>query len=141
MLPGVVPFPPEFAQRYRDKGYWLDKPLREEFAPIFAKYADRVFLIDGARQWTYGEIDRLTDLIEKPAPLPRAALDAVKIDPTDPCIFQLSGGTTGIPKLIPRSHNDYAYNSKTASIVCGVTGVSVLLLMLPIAHNLPLACP
>src|SRR3954462_3326864 len=61
MLPGVVPFPAEFAQRYRDKGYWLHKPLREEFAPLFKRYADRVFLIDGARQFTYGEIDRLTD--------------------------------------------------------------------------------
>jgi 2,3-dihydroxybenzoate-AMP ligase len=38
--------------------------------------------------------------------------------PADPCIFQLSGGTTGIPKLIPRTHNDYAYNSKTAAPVC-----------------------
>src|SRR6185295_10570157 len=52
-----------------------------------------------------------------------------------------SGGTTGIPKLIPRTHNDYAYNSKTAAAVCGVTQDSVLLLALPIAHNLPLACP
>src|SRR6185295_11133350 len=50
-------------------------------------------------------------------------------------------GTTGIPKLIPRTHNDYAYNSKTAAPVCGVTKDSTLLLALPIAHNLPLACP
>ena len=28
-----------------------------------------------------------------------------------------------------------------ASKVCGVSGDSVLLLVLPIAHNLPLACP
>jgi 2,3-dihydroxybenzoate-AMP ligase len=83
----------------------------------------------------------LPELIERKAKLPASAIDAVKIDPTDPCVFQLSGGTTGVPKLIPRTHNDYAYNSKTASKVCGVTGDSVLLLMLPIAHNLPLACP
>jgi 2,3-dihydroxybenzoate-AMP ligase len=84
---------------------------------------------------------RLQDLIEKPSRLERQALREVSIDPEDPCIFQLSGGTTGIPKLIPRTHNDYAYNSKTAAPVCGVTGDSVLLLALPIAHNLPLACP
>ena len=52
----------------------------------------------------------LVDLIERPAALPRSALADVRIDPTDPCIFQLSGGTTGIPKLIPRTNNDYAYN-------------------------------
>ena len=83
----------------------------------------------------------LQELIAKPAKLPASELAKLKLDPTDPCIFQLSGGTTGIPKLIPRTHNDYAYNSKAAAQVCGVTGESVLLLALPIAHNLPLACP
>ena len=65
----------------------------------------------------------------------------MRIDPTDPAIFQLSGGTTGIPKLIPRTHNDYAYNSKVAAEVCEIKADSILLLVLPIAHNLPLACP
>ena len=83
----------------------------------------------------------LRDLINKPATLPVSALTQIKIDPLDPCIFQLSGGTTGIPKLIPRTNNDYAYNSKVAAQVCEVTQDSVLLLVLPIAHNLPLACP
>ena len=36
MLEGVVPFPPEFAKKYREKGYWLDKSLAQEFEPIFA---------------------------------------------------------------------------------------------------------
>jgi 2,3-dihydroxybenzoate-AMP ligase len=87
-----------------------------------------------------GEVS-LTELIEKAPTLPKSALTDIRIDPTDPAIFQLSGGTTGVPKLIPRTHNDYAYNSKAAAPVCGVTGDSVLLLVLPIAHNLPLACP
>ena len=241
-LPGVVPFPPEFAKRYREKGYWQDKSLAQEFAAVFKKYKSKIALIDGDRQYTYGDIDGITDnlalnllelglkpldrvvpvlpniaefvllyfalqkisgipiaalvthrfaeinqfvqlsgattvvyperqsdfefepmikrvqaenphlrfcislprlkeLIDRPAQRPRSELQRIKIDPTDPCIFQLSGGTTGIPKLIPRTHNDYAYNSKTAAPVCGVTGDSVLLLALPIAHNLPLACP
>jgi 2,3-dihydroxybenzoate-AMP ligase len=83
----------------------------------------------------------LLDLIERPAKSDRSALAKLKIEPTDPCIFQLSGGTTGIPKLIPRTNNDYAYNSKVASEVCELNQDSVLLLVLPIAHNLPLACP
>ena len=249
MLEGVVPFPPEFAARYRAKGYWQDKSLRDEFAPVFHKFGPRVCVIDRDRQITYAELDALStnlalnllelgfkpldrvvltlpnvaefvilyfalqkigcipiaalathrynevsqfvrlaqavacayperqsdfefgpmvrrvreespcckfaltlgkpapdeislpDLIARKAKLPASELEKIQIDPTDPCIFQLSGGTTGVPKLIPRTHNDYAYNSKTASKVCGVTGDSVLLLMLPIAHNLPLACP
>src|ERR1041384_3390560 len=60
-LPGVVPFPPEFAAKYRAKGYWQDKTLAQEFAAVFRKYADRVALIDGDRQFTYADVDRITD--------------------------------------------------------------------------------
>ncbi len=241
MLEGVVPFPPEFAKRYRAKGYWRDKSLALEFAVCFETFRDRSFLVDGERQYTYDELDRLSsdlainllDLGLKPLdrvvptlpncaefvilyfalqkigcipiaalvthryaeisqfvrlsaaamcvyperqgdfefepmvqrvkaengslkfsislPALRSLIDkparksdvvaGIKIDPAEPCIFQLSGGTTGVPKLIPRTHNDYAYNSRLAVEVCGVTGNSVLLLALPIAHNLPLACP
>jgi 2,3-dihydroxybenzoate-AMP ligase len=83
----------------------------------------------------------LRALIDKPAQRPADDWRHIPIAPTDPCIFQLSGGTTGIPKLIPRTNNDYAYNSKVASEVVQVGPDSVLLLVLPIAHNLPLACP
>src|SRR3954468_15292873 len=61
MLDGVVPFPLDYAKRYREKGYWQDKSLAQEFADVFAKYKDRVVLIDGARQYTYAELDRVTD--------------------------------------------------------------------------------
>ena len=83
----------------------------------------------------------LTDLIETPARRPASDLDAIAIDSTDPALFLLSGGTTGIPKLIPRTHNDYAYNSRMAASVCAIDESSVLLDVLPIGHNLPLACP
>src|SRR5207302_2282219 len=63
------------------------------------------------------------------------------INPCDPCCFQLSGGTTGIPKLIPRTHNDYAFNSKLATTVTDIRDGDVLLDILPSSHNLPLACP
>ena len=249
MLPGFVPFPPEFAALYRQKGYWQDKSLAQEFDAVFKRFADRTVLIDGDRSFTYREMDAVTtnlalnlleiglqpldrvvptlpnvhefvllyfalqkmgaipiaalvthryaeisqfvdlsgattcvypetsgdfsfspiidriaaenaslkirivlgtakpgehslrDLIDRPAKLPLSRLTDIRIDPTDPCIFQLSGGTTGIPKLIPRTNNDYAYNSKVAASVCEVDAESVLLLVLPIAHNLPLACP
>lgn len=68
-------------------------------------------------------------------------LAALVIDPDDPAVFQLSGGTTGIPKLIPRTHNDYEFNSRLAVSVCDVRPDDCLLDVLPIAHNLPLACP
>src|ERR1700719_1443480 len=61
MLQGVVPFPPEFAERYRDRGYWSDKSLADEFRVVFKRYGDRVALIGGDRAITYAELDRLSD--------------------------------------------------------------------------------
>ena len=61
MLEGVVPFPPEFAAQYRAKGYWRDQTIRDEFAVVWTRYADRVALVDGERQYTYADIDRISD--------------------------------------------------------------------------------
>src|SRR2546426_2496736 len=63
MLEGVVPFPPDFAQRYREKGYWQDRSLAEEFAAGFDRFKERIFLVDQDREYTYGEIDRLSDTL------------------------------------------------------------------------------
>jgi 2,3-dihydroxybenzoate---[aryl-carrier protein] ligase len=83
----------------------------------------------------------LTDLIERRSNRSPVDLRTITIDAEDPAVFQLSGGTTGVPKLIPRTHNDYIYNSELAAAVTGVDSDSVLLNVLPLAHNLPLACP
>jgi 2,3-dihydroxybenzoate-AMP ligase len=60
VLQGVVPFPPEFARRYRERGYWQDKSLAEEFKVVFDRYRGRVAVIDRDRSFTYDEIDRLS---------------------------------------------------------------------------------
>src|SRR5260221_9810619 len=61
MLRGVAPFPPQFAARYRAKGYWQDKTLAAEFSLVFEKYRTRTALIDGDRHFTYRQVDELTD--------------------------------------------------------------------------------
>jgi 2,3-dihydroxybenzoate-AMP ligase len=71
----------------------------------------------------------------------RARLDAAAPSPDSPALFLLSGGTTGLPKLITRTHNDYAYNVKATSVPTGVTEDTVYLGTLPASHNFPLACP
>ena len=227
-LDGVVPFPPEFAQRYRERGYWQDRTLDQAFDELFARHRDRTALHSGGEEITYRELrDRSTSLagalhdlglqpldrvvlhlpngpeflylyfaLQKLGVVPILALaphrrleidffvrlaDAVAyfgtdpvlaaevqaanaclrhvvmldelramrgaepphvdIDPTDPCVLLLSGGTTGIPKLIPRTHNDYLYNSYAAAAVQEITPESCQLSVLPLAHNMPLACP
>ena len=255
-IEGVTPFPREYAERYREKGYWEDRPLIDHYLEAFAKWPERMAIIDDHETITYAQLAQraertarsLLDLglqpgdrivvqlpntvlfaslyvalqhvgivpimalpshryreveqfvrlsgavaVASPAKArdtdfrsiftriaaqhpslrwhivqgepqdpatqedvvrleslhvaePRTSADRLAelrsaIDPEHPAVFQLSGGTTGIPKLIPRSHNDYAFNSKLAGSVCDVRGGDVLLDVLPVSHNLPLACP
>jgi 2,3-dihydroxybenzoate---[aryl-carrier protein] ligase len=248
-LPGVTPFPPEFAARYRAAGYWEDRPQGAFYDEVFARHGDRTAIVDGEQTVSYAElrqrVDRLArhllelgvrpldrfvmqlpnmpefvylyfalqrvgaipimalashrwsevsafvelagargyvvpgrrdgfdfaelagrlrsrfpgldlvlsaggtfpgataveDLLGREPASPASALDQVAVDPDEPCVFQLSGGTTGVPKLIPRTHNDYVYNTKAAVAVNDVRPDDCLLVTLPIAHNFPLACP
>ncbi|WDF42364.1 AMP-binding protein [Streptomyces sp. T12] len=71
----------------------------------------------------------------------RARLDAAAPDSRDVAVFLLSGGTTGLPKLIARTHDDYAYNARASAEVSAVDHESVYLVSLPAGHNFPLACP
>ncbi|HET6626873.1 MAG TPA: (2,3-dihydroxybenzoyl)adenylate synthase [Nocardioidaceae bacterium] len=59
----------------------------------------------------------------------------------DVAVFLLSGGTTGLPKLIARTHDDYEYNARGSAEVCGFDEDTVYLVSLPAGHNFPLACP
>ena len=71
----------------------------------------------------------------------RARLDAAAPAPRDVAVFLLSGGTTGLPKLIARTHDDYAYNARASAEVAAVGPDTVYLVTLPAGHNFPLACP
>ncbi|MFJ2079551.1 (2,3-dihydroxybenzoyl)adenylate synthase [Streptomyces anulatus] len=61
--------------------------------------------------------------------------------PDDLAFLQLSGGSTGIPKLIPRTHDDYIYSLWGSNEICAVDERSVYLCVLPAAHNFPLSSP
>ena len=62
-------------------------------------------------------------------------------DPGSPAVLLVSGGTTGTPKLIPRTHDDYVFNATASAEVCRLTADDVYLAVLPAGHNFPLACP
>ena len=89
-----------------------------------------------------GQVD-LTALCAEPA---EAATDRARWDADQPgsrtvAVFLLSGGTTGLPKLIARTHDDYAYNARASAELCGLGPDTVYLGTLPASHNFPLACP
>ncbi|GAB7025434.1 (2,3-dihydroxybenzoyl)adenylate synthase [Geotalea toluenoxydans] len=248
---GFIDWPEDFAQRYRDAGYWRDQTIGEVLAESFGRFADRTALIaeDGTR-YTYADLERLSTrlalhfnhlglqpydrvihqipnspvsvltflgllkagavpvmtlpphreaevghfaklsgargyaiasqvrefdfqalagTIQEQNPslefvlvtggMPRPgyqSIDAMLLDhieeradstslprpdPDFPAVLLLSGGTTGIPKLIPRTHNDYAYNFLRCAEVCGLDGETSVLVAVPQAHNFALACP
>jgi mycobactin salicyl-AMP ligase len=79
-----------------------------------------------------------SQLRDHPGP---AGLPAPPPDPESPALLLVSGGTTGIPKLIPRTHNDYLLNATASAQLCRLNADDVYLAVLPAGHNFPLACP
>lgn len=63
------------------------------------------------------------------------------VDTSAPALLLVSGGTTGLPKLIARTHDDYVYTAVASAQACHVTADDVYLVALPAGHNFPLACP
>jgi 2,3-dihydroxybenzoate---[aryl-carrier protein] ligase len=61
--------------------------------------------------------------------------------PSDVAFLQLSGGSTGKPKLIPRTHDDYLYSVRASAEICRLDAESVYLAVLPVGHNFPLSSP
>ncbi|MDR6236203.1 (2,3-dihydroxybenzoyl)adenylate synthase [Pseudomonas oryzihabitans] len=55
--------------------------------------------------------------------------------------FQLSGGSTGTPKLIPRTHNDYYYSLRRSVEICQLSPATRFLCALPAGHNYTLSSP
>lgn len=76
-----------------------------------------------------------TELSEAP---PREFADP---DPEGVAFLQLSGGSTGLSKLIPRTHDDYLYSVRESARICALRPDSVYLAALPVAHNYPLSSP
>jgi len=252
MLEGFVPYPEPFVRKYKEKGYWVDKTLGEEFDEFVSKYSDRVALAHNgqhvsyremgekvnrlalhfinvglrtydrmilqlpnepefvycyfaavkigvipilalpahreaeisffaqfakarahmipsrAKEFSHQEMSRgirkksptleftfvsgdgvdkdflsieslLDDRIEERVPL--ESLKEHRPDPMEPGVFQLSGGTTGVPKIIPRTHNDYCVNFKGVAEITRVTQNSVMGIAIPVSHNFALNCP
>jgi 2,3-dihydroxybenzoate-AMP ligase len=73
--------------------------------------------------------------------VPTVSLSACRPAPSASAVFQLSGGTTGLPKVIPRTHDDYLYNSLAFATATEFDGDGTMLISVPVAHNFPLACP
>lgn len=86
------------------------------------------------------QIDPSTSLSQTMV-IPPADAERPMVSADDLACFQLSGGTTGTPKLIPRRHRDYLCNIRAAVKSCHFDTSTVYLVVLPMGHNFPMACP
>ncbi|GGO10070.1 2,3-dihydroxybenzoate-AMP ligase [Microbispora rosea subsp. aerata] len=85
-----------------------------------------------------GEAEEFTPLSE----LARSDLrELAPVDASEVALLLLSGGTTGTPKLIPRTHDDYAYNIFECARVVAFDDSGVYLAANPVPHNAALGCP
>jgi 2,3-dihydroxybenzoate-AMP ligase len=88
-------------------------------------------------------LTRLEDLGRDTDPArAREAVEAVQagLDPDDVAVFQLSGGTTGVPKVIPRRHAEYWYNARAYAARLGWDEHTRVAHLIPIIHNAGIVC-
>lgn len=82
----------------------------------------------------------LAELMESDLDAARARLAGLTQDPFQVAAFQLSGGTTGVPKIIPRIHAEYLYNMRQVAAFKGWTAEDRIFVPMPFAHNLNMGC-
>lgn len=251
MLAGCIPWPEDFAQRYRQAGYWEGLTLGDMLARTTARLPDKVALVAGEVRQTYRDLDRLSArlaaglLQQGIRPLDRVVLQLpnipefvhyylalvrigaipvmalrahrhtevrhfirasgavayvvpdeahkfdyrtmatamqnefpvlrtvvvvgdpaagqighrhlldsagsdeaiaahladVHVDAGEVATMLLSGGTTSLSKLIPRTHQDYVLNARLCGKAAGFDESTVFMAILPLGHNYNLASP
>ncbi|HVJ90229.1 MAG TPA: AMP-binding protein [Labilithrix sp.] len=111
-----------------DEAFGFDyRPLARAMRDAEGSTLRHVFVVGDAQELTsYAELDA-----------PPRSLPAVPA--SEVALLQLSGGSTGTPKLIARTHDDYLYSVRTSAPICGLTDRSVYLAALPGAHNFTLS--
>lgn len=60
-LAGCPTWPEEFAQRYRDAGYWIGETFGRFLTDRAAEHPDRTAIIDGDRRLSYSDLSDLAD--------------------------------------------------------------------------------
>lgn len=105
--------------------------LARELCIAVPEIAHVIIAEDGEAQ----EYTALSTLCGNPETLPKDP------DPQAVAFLQISGGSTGLSKLIPRTHDDYIYSFRASNELCNITRQSVYMVALPAAHNFPMSSP
>lgn len=88
------------------------------------------------------DFNRLEDLIDR-ASLNKSSLrsiDSQRPDPMEVSIIIPTGGTTGLPKAVPRTHNDFIANVEYHSKAWEITSEDTILTVAPVSHGQGMLC-
>ena len=155
---GVIPVMALPAHRRHEVGHWIEHAgAVAHFIPAATQKFDyvamarslaadhagiRYIVTAGPAGAGVTAVEALRDLGRKSGQQSGAASIALPEPAADEvALMLLSGGTTGMPKLIPRTHDDYVYNATQTGATAGFGPDTVFLAVLPMAHNYTLACP
>ena len=85
---------------------------------------------------------RMEDLAGKGAPNPgdSDALAARRPDPMEVAQIMPTGGTTGLPKAAPRTHNSFLCNAEYHSLAWEITSQDTVLTIAPVSHAQGMFC-
>jgi 2,3-dihydroxybenzoate-AMP ligase len=86
------------------------------------------------------DVDSLSSVIDVDEARELVAAIQAGIDPDSVAVLQLSGGTTGVPKVIPRLHAEYWYNARAYADRLGWDDDARVGYFGPVSHNAGIVC-
>ncbi len=132
------------SQLTRPRGWIVPAKYRKtNFLPVIKRVKnensnlEKVIMVGNDVPPDYLNLDDLLKPNTDPAVI-RAALEQVRPDPGDVCQILPSGGTTGLPKGAPRTHNDYICNIEYKSLAWDINPTDTCLVVATVGHNLAL---
>lgn len=156
-ISGAVPIMAIKSHRKREIDAYIEQSNAVAYFGQDPKFAERLvargalarFTLEPSQTraltWTRGEPGARLEVPDPPSPIPLPPQTSpAREDPfrgSHLALLQLSGGSTGTPKLIPRTHNDYLYSVRASIEQCGFDPSTRYFAILPLTHNFCLSSP
>jgi 2,3-dihydroxybenzoate-AMP ligase len=144
---GAIPEVTDIARRVGAVGHIVEAGLGYDLVDFARRHAEvsdsvRHILSVGDRD-DRPDVTRLESLgVDLDPDQARAEVEAAEagVDPLDVVAFQLSGGTTGTPKVIPRLHAEYWNNGLFYARHLGWDRQTRVAHLIPLIHNAGISC-
>jgi 2,3-dihydroxybenzoate-AMP ligase len=121
-------------------GYWIqDRVFGTDYRTIAAELLDAVESV--RHVFVVGEAERYRTHASLYCAGIRTHTRRAEPEARAAALVMLSGGSTGLPKFIVRTHEDYLYSVRRSAEVCELSARSVYLCVLPAAHNFTMSSP